>query len=243
MPLLGFDWQPAGGGPAYDPSSEALTGYWQGDNYSNITGTWTGTASAGSSGSHDLTEATAPLRPGVGSLNGFTTVSYDGIDDKLGSASAISTFVNVAAWRARVVFKVASFTTNNAGYYQNGPLLCDDGQYWGLHIKGSGASGTIYAYVWDGAQQGASASISTGTWYVVDAWYDGTNINMNVNGSAGTPDTSGSIQTATNVLKAGARSPYFFNGEIAEALLIDSDNTGTVTPATYLAYAQARYAI
>lgn len=73
------------GGGAFDLTSLAWTGLWQ-VSYSGSP--WVGSASAGSSGGRNLTEATNPPASG-GPLNGFTPPDFDATNDRLDTGAVL----------------------------------------------------------------------------------------------------------------------------------------------------------
>lgn len=78
-------------GAYVDPSTLALTAWVQDGNYSAATGTWTGSASAGTSGSNNFTQATALLQPtakqdGIGGSANITVTGPYGTSGPLAFA-------------------------------------------------------------------------------------------------------------------------------------------------------------
>ena len=71
-----------------DPATLALTGWWRGS-YDG-SGTWSGTASAGSSGTRSLVELTNKPSSGT-AVNGFNPATFDGVNDKLGAQRSAPT--------------------------------------------------------------------------------------------------------------------------------------------------------
>jgi hypothetical protein len=202
---------------AFDPATLTLTGWWRGS-YSGSP--WTGTASAGSSGSRDLTEATNP--PGTGSaVNGFTPADFDGTNDVLTNATAISTLLSASAWSMWALVNLDAINTNNADVWLNDPILNDSGAFWGVHLK---SGGTVHAYQWDGASKSVSETVSTGGWALVQAKYNGTNLLLRVNSGSWQSAAAGNISTLTGTLRAGVTPTggHALDGKVLELALAAS---------------------
>jgi len=208
------------GAATFDPSTLSLTGWWRADGstgYANSTGTFDGVASAGSSGSRDLTQGTAANRPADGTaLNGHTPPDFDGTDDAVASASAISTFVSASAWFFWALVNIDAIANNNASAFSNDLVFGDSSQFFGIHLKANGGSPLVQAYQWDGAEKKAEASISTSTWTAILARYDGTNIRLKVNNGAVQTAAAGNITTLTGTTRCSHTTTYPFNGRIAD---------------------------
>jgi len=216
---------------SFDAATLSLNGFWRAhssttEGYDSTTGTWDGVASAGGSGSRNLTQGTAGERPAAGTaINGLTPPDFDGTDDNLESGVALSTFVSASAWFAWALVNIDAIALNSASSFSNDAVLTDLGLFWGIFLRANGGSPLVYAYQWDGAEKKAQESITTGGWNLICARYDGTNIRLRVN--AGTVQTAaaGNITTLTNNLICGAASlvgaqPY--NGRMADVGLMSS---------------------
>lgn len=220
----------------FDPATLLLTGWWRA-NFS--ASPWVGTASAGGSGSRDLTEATNPPSTGA-TINSLTPADFDGTNDVLSNATAISTFLSASGWRMWALVNIDAITTNDASAFNNDIIMTDTGAFWGIHVRANGGSPLVYAYQWDGAEKKASASISTGAWTLIQARYDGTNIRLKVNNGTVQTAAAGNILTTTGSLQVGKNAAFPFNGRMADLGLVasagadaDFDNIRTYVNARY----------
>lgn len=106
-----------------DPSVLVLT-HWQRGSYAGSP--WAGNASAGTSGSRALTEATNP--PAVGAaLNGYTPADFNGTTHRLTSATAMTSCISATSGSmAALFFADTAATDAGAGLYYNNPSLITD---------------------------------------------------------------------------------------------------------------------
>jgi hypothetical protein len=195
--------QPRGGSaaPAFDPATLALTWWWE--NYGGAS-PWEGTASAGTSGSNDLSEATNPAAAGA-ALNG----------------------VGTADWGAVFVFNADALVADAANVYENALLFGANSAsvYWGIVLSASG----FRAYQYDGAFKSDVTAAAAGGWRIGWAKYDGSALYTAVDDgawSAGTATTAGNfggLGTAFSVGMGLAPSVgAAFNGRIAGTMGRDS---------------------
>lgn len=222
----------------FDPATLVLT-VWVRGAYAGSP--WVGEASAGSSGSRNLTEATNPASVGA-ALNGFNTADFDGTNDVLTNGTAISTLLSASAWSFWDLVNIDAIDTDNALSYNNDVLAFGTGAFWGVHLKSNGGSPLVQAYQWDGAEKKAEASISTGSWALVQAKYDGTNIKVRVNSGAWQSTAAGNITTTTGTLVLGGTTAMWFDGRKADfALAATAFSDGTFDDIK--SYVNSRYAL
>jgi hypothetical protein len=199
--------------PAVSAQQYPLTGFWR-TPYAGSP--LAGTASAGSSGTRSLSEATNP--PAVGAnLNGRATMDFVP-DDVITNGTAISTLLSASAWSAWALINVDAINTNNADVWLNDCIMEDTGAFWGFFLKSDGATHSVHVFQWDGASKSVSATISLSSWILVQAKYDGTNLRMRVNSGSWTQVAAGNISTVTGTLRLGLTSAgnHALDGRIAE---------------------------
>lgn len=222
----------------FDPASLSLTGWWR----ASFAGSpWVGTASAGGSGSRDLTESTN--QPATGSaVNGLTPADFDGTNDRLANGTAISTLLTASAWSAWALVYVD--TIGSPPNFTLGSIVCDTGGYWCI---GTWTNSGTKAFVgqWDGGPKGAEAALSVGEWQLLQAKFDGSTLSIRVNG--GTPGTSpcGNIQVANGTLVLGRNytSAQFFDGKVLEVGLLGGSALSTPDEDQILSYCRDRYGL
>lgn len=145
-----------------DPASKTLTGYWatRGDasDYQTGTGTWTGRASAGSSGGVHLTQPTAGSRPATTTVDGKAIVRKTFGDGKtLVSPGAMSLFWTTTAAAGVLIARIPAALNNNYGLgsgYPTPAYLNDAAAFQGAGIGRSTANpATVTAGIgrYDGA--------------------------------------------------------------------------------------------
>lgn len=208
------------GGAPYTPAIDSWT-IWNRVAYAGSP--WTGTASAGSSGSRDLTEATNP--PSVGSaLNGFDTADFDGTNDRF-YVHAWTDLFSLAAGTCIVLFNAdaaaAEITTN--GYDE--PTLvgsADGNASMGLsvHISG-GSTYRVRAHVRDsGGYKTRVQTITLSSWNLACMRWDSTNLKLDLNSLSTSSVACGAIPDCPNNTLFGNNytGTLFFNGKIAEIL-------------------------
>ncbi len=166
----------------FEPTSLALTGYWR----ANYTGApWVGTASAGTSGSQDLTIGDAA--PSTGSaVNGYTPADFDGTDDELIFEGTIDTYFSsslLSAWfliwfdtaDSQIVYdssdsRINIFKTTAEGVgisYNNGDAVpiraCATGAWKLVTVRANGSNVAVGVNEAPGAAGGASSVVHAGT--------------------------------------------------------------------------------
>lgn len=211
----------------FDPATLSLTGWWRADSTTGyVAGTWDGVASAGGSGSRDLTQGTGGQQPGTSiSYSGHTAPDFDGTDDVLANATAISTMLSASAWRGWWLVHIDAISANSATSYLNDCIMQDSGAYWGIYARANGGSPLVYAYQWDGAEKAASANlVGVGVDRIlIQARYDGTDIRLKVNGGTVQTAAAGSISTTTGTIVCGAADSAGnrpFNGQMLDVGLL-----------------------
>jgi hypothetical protein len=170
---------------------------------------WAGSASAGSSGSRSLSEATNP--PAVGATlgtSGLAGADFDGTNDQLTNGTAISTLLSASAWSIWAIVNLDAIDTNDTGSpWLNDAIAIDTGTFWSLSVRSNGGAPRAQAYQWDGAAKVAEAAIGLSTVSLICAKYDGANISIRVRTAATTgawsSNPAGNITTVTGTLRVG----------------------------------------
>jgi hypothetical protein len=209
----------------WSPASDVLQGWW--DN-SFSASPWAGLASAGGSSGRDLSEATNPPAAGT-AVNTFAPASFDGVNDRLTSAAASSTFIGAASYGYFILCNATSVATDNATLPSNDALInSKDNGFWGCTLR---SSGSVAAYQYDGSDfDGAATAFTIGQWQLVQAKYDGTTISIRVNGGSWVTQAQGNITNVTELLRMGtnATAAHLFTGKILTA--------GTATSNTAISF-------
>jgi hypothetical protein len=231
----------------FDPATLSLTGWWRADGGTGyVAGTFDGVASAGGSGSRDLTQGTGANQPATGTtINGHTAPDFDGTNDYLINTTAISTMLSASAWRMWALIYIDAIAINDAAAYNNDTVICDTGAFWGIHLRANGGSPLLYAYQWDGAEKKVTENITTGAWHLVQARFDGSTLYVRLNSNGTQSVAAGNISTTTGTIVCGAGSGAGakpFNGRIADLGLLASAGSETDFD-NIRTYINARYAL
>ncbi len=177
----------------FEPTSLALTGYWR----ANYTGApWVGTASAGTSGSQDLTIGDAA--PSTGSaVNGYTPADLDGTDDELIFDGTIDTYF--AAGVLSMFFLIWFDTADGQIVYDSGDSR--------INVFKTTAEGVGISY--NNGDAVAIRACATGAWKLFTVRADGANVQVGINeapgaaGGASSDPHSGTLSTLTGTLTLG----------------------------------------
>lgn len=122
--------------PAFDPATLSLTGWWKGENYdASGTGLWTGTASAGTSGTHNFYDNTfaGAYKPAVGaSINGIPTVDMVDNFRWLETNATVGDFIDSTEGTIFVVANITSIGTSDSNPNLNDRILYFYGGFGGI---------------------------------------------------------------------------------------------------------------
>lgn len=116
--------------------------------------------------------------------NGATGVVFTASAPNVSLNTAASNILAVGAWTAVCVVNPVSNANVATNQWQRTSFLCDDDGAWGIFARnGGGDNIRLTAYQWDGsAPRGAESVIAKDSRYIVFGWFDGTNVNLQVNG-------------------------------------------------------------
>lgn len=187
-----------GGGGGFDLASLDWEGLWLAP-YGGSP--WAGTTSAGASGSRALTEGSDP--PAVGAaLNGKAGALFES-GDVLPTGLSLGTFVAATSYSFAFVAQADSVPSDPGAGSRNtvAGLFGDSGStYLCCAVHAGGVTLSHY----DGGYKEVTVAFSTGAPHIVQGYYDGTNINIAVDGVWGTPLAAGSLGGTTGNVRVGA---------------------------------------
>lgn len=178
-------------------------------------------------GTRNWSQGTAANRPAyhnVSGPNGKSFLTFDNTNDSLVySVTASSIF---AASKGVVIAVVRSNRNGTTDGTEFGPNIYTNAGYVGLDLFSTGGNNKFHFYRYNSGYIGVSSTTtySTGTWYVVAGWYDGTNVNIRVNNDtkvsalAGNP---GSLADTPNIKYITGAA---LNSDIAELVTINVVN-------------------
>lgn len=208
-------------------------------------------------GSNNFAQSTSGRRPVISAAGPQSrdAFDFDGSDDFLDSATALSNFLANNAYYFAVTFILDSAASNNANIYDNHGILADVGSaFFGLYVKHPSGN-TAQLYNWDGSADVTPAtplSLSTGVVYTIDGRHESGNIYARLSsggsvGSWGTGVASGNTSTITGNLRlaigrnVNPSSGNVFDGKIFEVVMSSNVQNDTLRDA-YVLDAQTRYA-
>ena len=240
---LGLTSFAGGGAPAFNPATLSLTGWWRA---SFAASPWVGTASAGSSGSRNISEATNP--PTVATaLNSLNPADFNGTTQILTAALAMDQFVTSAAGMLACLFNAdaAAADAGAATAYLNPSFVAHNGI---AEVYFTYSSSGVRLGCYNGVDQNSfAAACGTGAWHLAIGTWDATTLYLSIDGGAFTTLTRTLSLSAAGALLTGRSyssggSPAFFNGRIAE-LMTGAFTANATHVANIKSYVNTRYAL
>jgi hypothetical protein len=231
------------GAAAFDPATLALSGWWRA---SYAGSPWVARASAGGSGGNgNLTEATNPPATGT-AVNGLTPASFNGTTQIIANANALTTFITSTAWSIALLIKpTATAVARSVGAGYNDPAIISETTqgYWYLTYTTSGVTIGHYdptAGVWKEANQ----ACSSGSWHLVQAWFDATNISISVDSVAATnvASTDQGVAGVGPLTLGKAFAAAYYAGDVAD-VMVATTNLGATARGNIKSYVNSRYAL
>lgn len=226
----------------FNPGSLALTAWYRDATVSP----WAPTASVGTSGSNgNLTDATSPTAGSA--LNTHNGSVYNGTSQKLAGTTNISALTSATAWSVSVLVNPAASAvvhSVNATYADPG-IVTDDTNGFGPILSFTASGFTVAHY--DGASwKEKSVAFTGGSVALVQAWYDGANINLQVNSAAAVSVAAGNLSAAgaSDKLRLGANynASVFCPCTIYD-VMVSNTNLGSTARANIKSYINARYGL
>jgi hypothetical protein len=204
---------PAWVGAAFNRATLTLTGWWKGS-YGGSP--WVGSASAGTSGSRNLTEATNPPAAGA-AQNGLTPADFDGTNDKLSNALTLDNFITNSAGSVWILFRPDTAGTAAAAFSKHTQrgLLAQDGGSTTFSVTHSTAGVALSIY--DTSQKEIEIACGIGAYHLAQVRWGGGNAELRVdNGLWSTTACTGMTGTAGALVVGRNFFNQFFDGRILE---------------------------
>lgn len=181
---------------------------------------WAASASAGSSGSNGtLSEGTNP--PGVSAaLNGLTGADFDGTNDKLGNATATTTYLSNAAGSIAILFSADTAEADVASnLYFFSPALFSDAADAFLAVTFT--TGGVRLGSYNGTNfNSVPAACATGGVHLAQARWNASVIEIRVDSGAWQTLTRTVVLSGSGVrMGANYNATAFFDGKIYERIL------------------------
>jgi len=226
---------------AFNPATLSLSGWWRAA-YAGAP--WAGTASAGSSGSRNLTAGTAPA---VGAtLNGLAGADWNGSTHVLTTSLAGTSILAAAGFSFWILMRAdAAPADPGAGSRWQGAGFWDDSGATYVQATITTAGASLYVTS-GGAGDEVTATCSTGAEHLIQGSFDGNNLTIQVDSAAKVTQatTNGpgtTVDDLTSTIRIG-RGQQFFDGRIwdigfRQAPASDADRTNIRS------YINSRYAL
>lgn len=227
-----FDAYTAGLTAAYS-AARRLVGSWKGSLYHTVSSAVDKLFDQACRGNELTDGGTSTRRPAIATVNGHDALDFDGSTDALSSFENLSEFITAAEGYVCVSIVPDTITLNNGTTYTNHGVVGDQGGYHGVYLKNAGTPKTAIAYNYDGSEDVASsATINTGTAYVIELRHQGGHIYIRVNGGTEVDGgVTGSTQSLANTVNMGrgySSLATAFDGKIQECVYYNADPGLTV---------------
>jgi hypothetical protein len=221
---------------SFNPATLPLAGWYR----ASYTGTpWTPTASAGTSGTNDdMTEATFPPTVGV-AVNSFTPADFDG--HRLQGAG-FNSYCSGPAGTVVALF-YADTATAEAGFAYNDPAIVSD-TINGFNL-GFSDGGVGLAFYDGGWKYPTKVPCSTNTWNMAVARWNGSTVEISVNGGAWSSIAASDMLISAHALAFGfvqIASVAYLDGKILEVMTAQA-TLSDVDIANIKSYFETRYGI
>lgn len=221
-----------------DPATLNLTGYWL--NYAG--GTWTGTASAGSSGGRTLVPGTAPS---VGANFGaHPSAAFNGTTQYLDSALDANDFLSSTAYTMEVVCDIAGLLASGAIYDE--VLIFGGTSQIYISVSTSGVQAGHFNSVSGTWQTPRVALPALGTKLCIQVRFGAGTLGIRVNGGSWAENTGADSCDILSYrqLRAGVNydSTKYFEGRIARLFCAATAFSDATLDGTY-AHAQSNFGV
>ncbi len=226
----------AGTAAAFSPASLTLTGWWRG-NYTS--GTWTGTASAGTSGGRTLD---AGIAPATGTAqNGITPALFDGATTFLTSTGkTLADFFTASAGTLIVLAKPTVAAANVAAAASN-PGLVRGGSFLSMGFSDSGLRVGLFD---TGFVTPAAVAATNNAYHLFAMKWDGASVYASVDGAAWVSIACGPIGSLANAFDIGCSgAPAFLTGSEMEVIAAASVLSDATIFTNIKGYINTRYAL
>lgn len=203
---------------AYSFSRDLLTSFIGGTRYTDTAGAIdTAADQTGNSRTFSGTTTARPTMTTAGP-NSRACADFDGSNDRLVTAVAMSAFMSAAAGYMIISFMADTITATSGNGYNDDPLIGDADGWNGLSLRNTaGSPETAEAYNPDGVKA-TSATISTATAHVVEWWHDAgvlyvcVNNGTPVSGASGNSNVGAVVGLGHHYTGSGA----FLDGKVFE---------------------------
>lgn len=160
----------------------------------------------------NLTQASAGGRPIYHTSGGLHWLEFDGSDDALNAAVAVSNFIANSAHEVCVGFRADTIAQNNAtNVFSNMATWGDNGGFVSSYLRNNGNGGTAGtaalagAYNWDGNADKAENAYTVAADAIFSQRHDSGNILGRLNSLTETSAASGNTSNIAGILRLGVQ--------------------------------------
>ncbi len=199
----------------WSPSILVAEGYWDKELGPYVLGSFPGVASAGGSSGRNLVQAGGIFQPAVSSGE----PDFDGTDDYLTNATAISSYITASAGTVLAVFD-ADVADAPVDSYLDPQIFGDQATYMGMYYNSNG----VGAYLLDAGRTPVQKAAAAGVRHCAMMRWDGVNLGVTVGAAAEVTAACGPITTVTGTVVVGQAydSSSQLNGRIRVILAMQS---------------------
>lgn len=194
-----------------------MTGFADADPVGGSGDEWTNDGTAGSNFTQGTVNRRATYQ--TNEINSEPVVRFvntpAGEEDRISSSLAASNFFSVSAYTLFIVFRATSTGSNHATLHRNQGLLIENNATFGVVLK----NGNV-ALFHNTSAASVQTAFSANTPSIVECWYDGTNINIKLNGGTTVSAAAANISSLSAIVQLGVSfgASNSYDGDIAEII-------------------------
>ncbi len=193
----------------FNPATLSPTAWWVGGDYlyTEVPEFFAQWDDSSGNGRH-LQGSTSSTAPAETTLNSLDIPDFDGTDDQLTNATAISTLLTASGYGGWLVFRANSVDASSSSAitgtpYGNDGVLVDTGGFWGVYLRNNGGTYSVQIYHWDSGANGTEHTISLATWYVLAWRFTGSALRSSLSGGSIQNTSRSNIGTVTGTIRMG----------------------------------------
>lgn len=180
-------------------------------------GTW---PNLGSAGGNFTNTGTARPTYKTNQINGFPVVSFDGSNDRIQGALAVSNYITASAFTIFAVIKPISVNGNGANNFDAAAVFTDGGGFFGVTVKTS----NDFLLYQDAPNATATRGFTPSSWYILEGYKDPA-LKLSLNGGTeGTAANPGNVGNVTGVGRIGNKyndTLWFLQADFAELVIFN----------------------
>lgn len=191
--------------------------------------TWPNLGSAGGDFTQTGASSTRPTYK-TNQKNGFPALNFDGNNDRIIGALAVSSYITVSAYTFFAVVRPLAAGNSGGNVYDHPSIFTDSGGWVGLVVDGSNLS-----HYHDGPGAAAEVAFTNNNWYIMEARFDGSAVKLRLNGGTEASTAASNVSNVTGFGRMGVKyndTLWFLNADVPEMVaynrLLNSTELTTV---------------